>query len=1226
MTSRTFPSRIQKSGESWPARTFPARGGGGPPSDTTPPVISSISSTVTTTSVAVAWTTDEAADGQVEWGVTTAYGSFTVVNPNFIIDHHEAINGLTNGQTIHYRVRSKDTQGNPAVSADHTATTNSPVDVTPPVISAIADAPTSPSTSSRLITWTTDELSDTIVGYRVLGSGAALKYKTNLTLTTSHSITITGLTADTVYDYEVVSRDAAGNATITSGLIFATDAAAPGQFSQMTLTNVTNTVIDPSGLSPSYNAIGMVITFTGGARTQTATLRFKKHADSTWRNGLPLVLVVNGTETSLRGSVLNGIVPGLLESDMLSNTSYDVEVTITDGGEQGVVTATVSTKNDAISTPATLQAAATRYCDPVAGNDSWDGTALTHGSGSVGPWKTLDKVLRTAPTNAVVLMRKGHYTPTGYTRTTAVTLVGETLPVKEVSVWAAGRVRVRMDRDNESLKAVIEPTIVGPTGAGDTDIAGTAPWSQVTLTGPGLGGATPGAQYTVWKWTSPISNATQLAWCATRWGEMNRVAQWKAVYSAQVPALGYPAGAVELIRTNLSYHWGFFVPPPVNGSFAFTASNNVNEVYLVCDDTFLPNSYYWSLGGNGDAGISLNGANIRVCGLELRGMQNGIFYGAGSSNAIIDHCLISGNEDDVRLDSARPATLQLDPLLQYCRITDTSLWVDDGGAHTPTFQHIPWAWVKLATVNADGSTNATQFHLGDHNEVSGISGIGIARRLVVRYCTFMGLFDGPSLGNSNYDFGSLASEGTEFYRNWVQNCVDDFSQIAYWCSNTRIWDNLIHETLTLLASPTYGGPVDFYRNDCVRQGNRGVANNLPTDSAGQNRVTGVGNKYSGAGYPPGVLREHHNAIWSDLAQFNGGALFAQNDSNALSEFIQTRNNIIRANAYAFVVQKTGGGTRHNWDGDYNDLSTDDATRGMQIQGDSQIFDLTIAGFRTHYGTDIHSNPTWDLHDLPDNQLGEPLNGLMTPLPGAYRGIGVGVAVANLSDQSNQRVGSVPNIGMHEIAYTVPREGSKQQGQFDSSIGAQTIATMTLEAPTHPVIIVRFLQFANANHITAVSCHGAALSKLGSDVTVGSMTASFWTLAAPTTGALSVTTDAAIHIAFRADICYGAKQTSFLTAEASHTSAGLTPTVSIDCTSIRGVVVLDILGLDHVAGTDTTAPTEPRYGAGSALHAAGDTFFGTLFEGADPQTAGYTVDVAHSTSHVYRAVGVLPYGS
>lgn len=103
------------------------------PTDSTPAIVSAVTSSgVTTTSANIAWTTNEPADSQVQFGTSTAYGSSTVVDPTLTLSHTVPLTGLLPATTYHYRVISVDRGGNVTQSADFTFVTATPVDVTPP--------------------------------------------------------------------------------------------------------------------------------------------------------------------------------------------------------------------------------------------------------------------------------------------------------------------------------------------------------------------------------------------------------------------------------------------------------------------------------------------------------------------------------------------------------------------------------------------------------------------------------------------------------------------------------------------------------------------------------------------------------------------------------------------------------------------------------------------------------------------------------------------------------------------------------------------------------------------------------------------------------------------------------------------------------------------------------------------------------------------------------------
>ncbi len=127
---------------------------------------------------------------------------------------------LTLGQT--YRLRAvggasgvKDLAGNALASTFTQATGfSTQPDSVPPVISAVAAG--SITGTSAQITWTTDEVADSQVFWRLAGQTAYQQTAIDTNLLTSHSMQLTGLMPSTTYEYHVRSADGAGNAAVSS--------------------------------------------------------------------------------------------------------------------------------------------------------------------------------------------------------------------------------------------------------------------------------------------------------------------------------------------------------------------------------------------------------------------------------------------------------------------------------------------------------------------------------------------------------------------------------------------------------------------------------------------------------------------------------------------------------------------------------------------------------------------------------------------------------------------------------------------------------------------------------------------------------------------------------------------------------------------------------------------------------------------------------------------------
>ena len=92
--------------------------------DTIPPNISGVSTSgIDTSSCTITWTTDEPASSEVEYGLTSAYGSNTTVDSTLVTSHSVKVTGLEPNTIYNYRVRSIDSCGNEALSGDQSVTT-----------------------------------------------------------------------------------------------------------------------------------------------------------------------------------------------------------------------------------------------------------------------------------------------------------------------------------------------------------------------------------------------------------------------------------------------------------------------------------------------------------------------------------------------------------------------------------------------------------------------------------------------------------------------------------------------------------------------------------------------------------------------------------------------------------------------------------------------------------------------------------------------------------------------------------------------------------------------------------------------------------------------------------------------------------------------------------------------------------------------------------------------
>jgi hypothetical protein len=199
-----------------------------PPPDTTPPVISNVQVTlVTDTTAVVTWTTDEPSDSEVQYGTTSGSYPLNKNSTNLVTSHSVSLTGLSDDTTYFFRIGSTDGSGNgPTISNELSFTTDLTPDTTAPTISNIQV--TSITETTAIISWTTNEPSDSEVQYDSASRpwGSYPWGENDNSLVTSHSITLTGLEADTTYYFRVGSTDGSANGPTTSNeMNFTTDAA-----------------------------------------------------------------------------------------------------------------------------------------------------------------------------------------------------------------------------------------------------------------------------------------------------------------------------------------------------------------------------------------------------------------------------------------------------------------------------------------------------------------------------------------------------------------------------------------------------------------------------------------------------------------------------------------------------------------------------------------------------------------------------------------------------------------------------------------------------------------------------------------------------------------------------------------------------------------------------------------------------------------------------------------
>jgi len=185
--------------------------------DNAPPLLSSVASTNLSSSAAtITWTTDEASDSQVEYGLTSAYGQVSALASALVTSHSVGLSGLSASTVYHYRVKSRDAAGNLATSADVTFTTAAPLgDTTPPTVSITA--PADGATVAGTVTVSASATDNVgVVGVQFKLDGVNLGAE--ITKAPYTLAWITSTASQGKHTLTAVARDAAGNTATSSSV------------------------------------------------------------------------------------------------------------------------------------------------------------------------------------------------------------------------------------------------------------------------------------------------------------------------------------------------------------------------------------------------------------------------------------------------------------------------------------------------------------------------------------------------------------------------------------------------------------------------------------------------------------------------------------------------------------------------------------------------------------------------------------------------------------------------------------------------------------------------------------------------------------------------------------------------------------------------------------------------------------------------------------------------
>ncbi|TSC84058.1 MAG: Uncharacterized protein G01um101413_861 [Parcubacteria group bacterium Gr01-1014_13] len=184
------------------------------PPDITPPIISNVQVATGITTSSIKWNTNELSDSQINYGLTSAYGT-NYFDSAGTLAHSALLSNLTANTLYHFQIISTDSSGNSRNTSDSTFTT-APDNVPPPDVSNFVLTTTS---NSIVLSWINPSLSGTpdftqIKIVRKVGSASANPNDGTTVYTgTGENFTDTNVLVNIDYFYTIFSFDTSNNSS-----------------------------------------------------------------------------------------------------------------------------------------------------------------------------------------------------------------------------------------------------------------------------------------------------------------------------------------------------------------------------------------------------------------------------------------------------------------------------------------------------------------------------------------------------------------------------------------------------------------------------------------------------------------------------------------------------------------------------------------------------------------------------------------------------------------------------------------------------------------------------------------------------------------------------------------------------------------------------------------------------------------------------------------------------
>jgi hypothetical protein len=256
----------------------------------------------------------------LDWDSTTRAETISILNSatNAVLDT-ESFSSFQNGEYAIWNLT-----GNVIIQVTRTGGINAAVagiffdtpavTTQPPVISAVTAS--SITSTSAVITWTTDQATTSLVKYGTT-TGYGSSSAENSTLTTSHSVALTGLTPGTAYNYDVVSANSGGTSSTSANFTFATlSSTVSSGATYLTLDTTTQ-----GTWTGAYGGDGFIIANSANSAPTYASVGFT--GQSTWTWAIPTsdpraLQTFSGSSTRIASTYYGG-------------SSFSINVNLSDG-------------------------------------------------------------------------------------------------------------------------------------------------------------------------------------------------------------------------------------------------------------------------------------------------------------------------------------------------------------------------------------------------------------------------------------------------------------------------------------------------------------------------------------------------------------------------------------------------------------------------------------------------------------------------------------------------------------------------------------------------------------------------------------------------------------------------------------------------------------------------------------------------------------------------------